>query len=75
MGRSLDRKATGNSDKKDMPLLGSIRKRVPCAVEEKSASKRRVKRCRHSLPYRNEAVGGQSGGGIHVCTSESQWPI
>ena len=72
MGRILYGKATGNGDKKNMPLLGSTRKWIPCAVEGKSASKRRVKRCRHSLPNRDEAVGGQGGGGMHVCTPESQ---
>lgn len=72
MGRFLHGKATGNGDKKRMPLLGSTRKRVPSAAEEKSAPKRRVKRCRHSLPNRDEAVGSQGEDGMHVCTSESQ---
>ncbi len=65
MGRILHGKVAGNGDKKRMHLLGSTRKRVPSAVEGKSVSKCRVKRCCHSLPNRDEAVGSQGEDGMH----------
>ena len=64
--RILHRNAPGDGDKKCIPFLGSTRKRVPCAVEGKPAAKRRVKRCCHSLPNRDEGVGGQGEGRMHV---------